>query len=102
LDIIDKLIEVTTDKVWCDYTDCSTNCCDLEKSNLNFNLKVGKTAENLFDKMNFLKISPDFLDSVFPAVKYTSVFVETHKNGFKSSLKYIEEEVLFIIREGGS
>jgi hypothetical protein len=74
---------------------------DIRNINLNFNSKDGKTAENLFDKMNSTKISSDFLDSVFPAVKDTSVIVEAHKNGFKSSPKYIKE-VLFDIREGGS
>ncbi|EOB14961.1 hypothetical protein NBO_11g0033 [Nosema bombycis CQ1] len=92
----------TTDKIWCDYTytDCSTSCLDIRNINLSFKSKDGKAAENLFERMNFIKISSVFLDSVFPAVKDTSVFVEAHKNGFKSSRKCVGKEILLDIREG--
>lgn len=102
LDMIYKTLILITDKIRFDndYTDCSISSLDLRSTNENCELEDENKSEDIFNKIQLTKISTDFLDSVFPTDKDTSVFIEAHEGGIRNSRKCVEKEFLLNIREG--
>ena len=102
LDMIYTTLILITDKIRFDndYTDCSISSLDLRSTNENCELEDENKSEDIFNKIQLTKISTDFLDSVFPTDKDTSVFIEAHEGGIRNSRKCVEKEFLLNIREG--